>query len=108
MLRKIPKNQDFRVPPLPWCEFLILKKVASENGKLTPYKLSQYAEELDECEKSYGTYNNMKRLLQQWKRQGIVDLRPPNQYIRINLIEILPYGADLLKRLDAWYGAPNS
>lgn len=107
-MKKIPENQNLRIPPLPWCEFLILKKVASENGELTPYKLSRYAEKLDECEKSYGTYNNMKRLLLQWKKEGLIELKQIHRMSKISLIEVLPCGTDLLKRLDAWYGAPNS
>lgn len=80
---------------------------------MTPYSASQYAEKLStdqlECEKCYGTYNNMKRLLLQWQEKGIVKLKPIDQSVRrISRIEVLPSGLDLLKKLDGWYGTPNT
>jgi hypothetical protein len=112
-MRKNTINRNWRTPPLTWCAYLILKKIASENGKLTPYAASQYAEnlskdQLEQCEKDYGTYNNMKRLLLQWEKEGIVQLKPINRYVRISMIEVLPSGLDLLKKLDDWYGTPNT
>lgn len=91
-----------------WCEYLILKKISIESKKITPYKISQYAEKLEECGKSYGIYNNMKRLLQQWQKDGLIKLKPAYEESKINLIEIQPHGIDFLDRLDDWYGTPTT
>lgn len=86
--------------------FLILQKIASETKKLTPYKLSQYAGKLDECEKSYGIYNNMKRLLLQWRKEGWIKLEPAYEDSPMHLIEITPDGMDYLNQCEKWYGTP--
>lgn len=108
-MKKTGEGQNNKkTPPLSWCEFLILKKALSENGELTPYRLSQYAEKLDECEKSYGTYNNMKRLLRQWEEGGLIELVKLHEDYKIHRVRVLSFGLDLLSRLDVWYGTPNS
>lgn len=96
-----------RLPPLSWCEYQIMQKIAANKG-MTRYAMSTYAENLEECEKDYGLFHNIDKLVKKWKKQGLVFSHKIHDDYPITRWELTDDGREYLKRHDNWFGYPFS
>lgn len=101
-------DDDFdKIPVKNRCQYLLFKRVILAEQPMTTYELMKYGRTLDMCAPFGMNYNTIRRLVESWAGQGLIEMKPPFRGANIDHLEKTQRGVDKLNWLRRLFDDPG-